>query len=64
MAREGYRLSAGNHGGSSLRGAQTLSTFDRVFRSSEIRVGPSGEVKHKCSQCGCWYTGDHCPYCI
>jgi len=62
MARWGYQIVGGNHGGTNM-GAMN-GAFGFVFNEGKItRISANGERQSYCEGCRQWYSGNKCPYC-
>lgn len=65
MAVRGWSISGGNHGGTNMSVLNgQMGVFDKVYvGENKIRIDSMGNVQHYCKNCGCWYSGDKCPFC-
>jgi hypothetical protein len=62
MARWGYKIAGGNHGGTNLDALG--GAFGYLYNEGKLtRISASGEKISYCEKCHCWYKGDKCPYC-
>lgn len=63
MARMGYFISGGNHGGTNMA-MMGSSAFDSIYKERGlIKVDDKGNRLTYCEMCGRWYSGERCPYC-